>query len=194
MSREVAAGRYGVVDSEDYFRSLNQEYWIGGPMDSGRETEYYDCLRNLADNIRSTADEIYEDLKQQIGIIRYLPREHRENMSKVLLGLHDICQITSSSDGRCDSCISILSLSDEDTRPKSGASDSEIEDAAKLVRDSSFMNQSDRMDTVCKAMPLCRKTHVSGRTTTALRKGESVYIGPSEAGQTGEISNFFLKT
>ncbi|MCI2056633.1 MAG: hypothetical protein LKJ86_05735 [Oscillibacter sp.] len=152
MSREVAAGRYGVVGSEGYFRSLNQEYWIGSLMDSGRETEYYDCLRNLADNIRSIVDEIYEDLKQQIGIIRYLPREHRESMTKVLLGLHDICQITSSSDGRCDSCISILSLSDDDTRPKSGASDSEIEDAAKLVRDSSFMNQSDRMDTVRKAM------------------------------------------
>lgn len=137
---------------QDNFRSLNQEYWIGSLIDSGHETAYYDCLRKLADNIRSTADEVYEDLKKQIGVIRYLPREHRENLTKVLLGLHDLCRITSSSDGRCDNCVSILSLSDYDTRPKSGASDSEIEDAAKLVRDGNYMSRRDRMDTVCKAM------------------------------------------
>ena len=152
MSKELTANRYGTVGSIDYFRNLNQEYWVGNLVDSDRETAYYDCLRKLADKIRRTVDEIDEDLKKQIGVIRYLPREHRENMMKVLMGLRDLCTMASSGDGRCGNCISMLSLSDGDTRPKSGASDREIEEAAAFVRDSSFLSRSDRMDTVRKAM------------------------------------------
>ncbi len=69
-----------------------------------------------------------------------------------MLGLYDICKMTSASGGRYSDCVSILSLSDSDTRPKSRADDREIEDAVKMVRDSGFLSHSERMDVIRKAM------------------------------------------
>jgi hypothetical protein len=84
--------------------------------------------------------------------VRYIPREQRENLIKVLLGLHDICKMSSAGSGRCDDCVSILSLSSYDTRPASRADDREIEEAVKLIWDGNFMNRRDRMETIEKAM------------------------------------------
>ena len=152
MSKDLVGSNGNIVGSEGYFERLNREHFIGNLMQNPNGAEYYDCLRDTASQIRDAVQEIYEDLKKHIGIIRYIPREDRENLIKVLLGLYDICKITSASSGRHSDCVSILSLSDSDTRPKSRADDREIEEAASMVRNSSMLSRSDRMDVIREAM------------------------------------------
>lgn len=152
MSKELVGSNGNIVGSEGYFERLNREHFIGNLMRNPNGTKYYDCLRDTASQVRDTVQEICEDLKKHIGIIRYIPREDRENLIKVLLGLYDICKITSASSGRHSDCVSILSLSDSDTRPKSRADDREIEEAASMVRNSSMLSRSDRMDVIREAM------------------------------------------
>ena len=150
MSRELIGSNGNIVGSERYFERLNREHFIGNLMRNPNGTEYYDCLRDTASQIRDTVQEIYEDLKKHIGIIRYIPRDDRENLIKVLLGLYDICKITSASSGRHSDCVT--SLSDSDTRPKSRADDREIEEAANMVQNSRILSRSDRMDVIREAM------------------------------------------
>lgn len=152
MSRELTASRYGVVGSDDYFRRLNGGNFMGSLMKDGRQTAYYACLRKLAETIRSTVEELYGDLRQHRGILRYIPREDRETLTKVLLGLGDVCKITSAGSGRSSECITLLSLSSSETRPKSGASDREIEQAAKLVREGSCFSRFERRELLRRAM------------------------------------------
>ena len=152
MSKELVGSNGNIVGSERYFERLDREHFIGNLMRNPNGTKYYDCLRDTASQVRDTVQEICEDLKKHIGIIRYIPREDRENLIKVLLGLYDICKITSASSGRHSDCVSILSLSDSDTRPKSRADDREIEEAASMVRNSSMLSRSDRMDVIREAM------------------------------------------
>ena len=152
MSRELI-GNYGtIVGSVHYFEQLNRENFFGNLMRQPQSTAYDNCLQDVTSRIQDTVQEIYEDLRKHIGIIRHIPKNARENLIKVLLGLTDICKMASTSNGRSDECVSILSLSDYDTYPQSRADDREIEEAAEIVRNGNFLTRSDRMDVIRQAM------------------------------------------
>ena len=106
---------------------------IGQQMRHPQNTAYDNCLQDMTSRIQDTVQEIYEDLRKHIGIIRYIPKDDRENLIKVLLGLADICKMASTSNVRSDDCVSILNLSDYDTYPKSRIDDREIEEAAEIA-------------------------------------------------------------
>ncbi len=84
MSQELIGNNGNIVGSERYFEQLNHEYFIGSLMRDSGGTTYYDCLRELASDIWDTVQEIYEDLKKHMGIIRYIPREDRENLAGLI--------------------------------------------------------------------------------------------------------------
>lgn len=152
MSRELIGSNGEIVGSTRYFERLNGENFLGKQMRWGQSTDYYECIQEIVSRTQGAIQEIYEDLRSNIGIIRYIPQDNRENLIKVLLGLCDMCGIISANSGRSSDCISILSLSDSGTRPQSNASDHEIEEAAKAVEDSDILTRSDRMDIIRKAM------------------------------------------
>ena len=152
MSRELI-GNYGnIVGSVHYFEQVNRENFVGNLMRHPQNTTYDNCLQDMTSRIQDMVQEIYEDLRKHIGIIRHIPKDDRENIIKVLLGLADICKMASTSGGRSDDCVSILSLSDYDTYPKSRADDREIEEASEIVQNGDFLTRSDRMDVIRQAM------------------------------------------
>lgn len=151
MSKEVIGNCGNIVGSIHYFEQLNRENFVRNLMCQLQSTAYDRCLQDMASRIQDMMQEIYEDLRKHIGIIRYISKYDRENLIKVLLGLADICQMTSTSSGRSNDCLSILILSDSDTYPKSRIADREIEEAAEIVRNAGFLTRSDRMDIIRKA-------------------------------------------
>lgn len=93
-----------------YFEQVNRENFVGNLMRQSQNTAYDNCLQDMTSRIQDTVQEIYKDLRKHIGIIRHIPKDDRENLIKVLLGLTDICKMASTSNGRSDDCVSILSL------------------------------------------------------------------------------------
>jgi len=149
VSRELTGRNGKAVGSGEYFKELNRKHFVGELM--REETDYYETLRETASRGQDAAAEIYDDLKKHIGAIRYIPKEEREELIKVLRGLQEVCAVTSSGSGRCRDCISILELSDSGTRTRSGAGDREVEVAAKSVKDCGFLTRSSRMELIRKA-------------------------------------------
>lgn len=82
MSKELIGGNGNIVGSWRCFERLNKEHFVENLMREPQNTEYYDCLRDTASRIRDTAEEIFEDLRKHIGIIRYIPKEDRENLRR----------------------------------------------------------------------------------------------------------------
>ncbi len=74
--------RYGyVVGTEDYFSALNKGILLGLMADD-RKYNYREALRKSADRIHNILDEIDADLKNNIGIIRYIPLIDRKRLIK----------------------------------------------------------------------------------------------------------------
>lgn len=78
---------------------------MGNIMQDKGGTSYYESLVSVSGKIYGVLDEIYSDLQKNSGIIQYIPKSDRENLIKVILGLYDICKITSGNSGKSDDCI-----------------------------------------------------------------------------------------
>lgn len=167
MSKELTGQGGYIVGSRSYFRCLNEKTFMGNIMQDKGGTSYYESLVSVSGKIYGVLDEIYSDLQKNIGIIQYIPKSDRENLIKVILGLYDICKITSGNSGKSDDCIRILSLSSSDTNPKSKASEREIDEAVKTVLNGRYLNSSDRMDTIKRAMEWGESSAVNGSTEKA---------------------------
>ncbi len=167
MSKELTGQGGYIVGSRSYFRCLNEKTFMGNIMQDKGGTSYYESLVSVSGKIYGVLDEIYSDLQKNSGIIQYIPKSDRENLIKVILGLYDICKITSGNSGKSDDCIRILSLSSSDTNPKSKASEREIDEAVKTVLNGRYLNSSDRMDTIKRAMEWGESSAVNGSTEKA---------------------------
>lgn len=167
MSKELTGQGGYIVGSQNYFRSLNEKTFIANFMQNKSGTSYYEALTSISSKIYAVFDEIYSDLTQHIKIIQYIPKNDRENLSKVILGLYDVCKITSGNGGKCDDCIRILSLSSYETRSKSNATDREIDEAVQVILNGRYLNSSDRMDTIKRAIEWGENNAINGSTEKA---------------------------
>lgn len=68
-----------------------------------------------------------------IKMIRYIEERDRENLANFVSGLYAVCNLVGSGTGSGDRCLNILQLSNYETNTESGASNSEVESAAKNV-------------------------------------------------------------
>ena len=167
MSKELTGQGGYIVGSQNYFRSLNEKTFIANFMQNKSGTSYYEALTSVSSKIYAVFDEIYSDLTQHIKIIQYIPKNDRENLTKVILGLYDVCKITSGNGGKCDDCIRILSLSSYETRSKSNATDREIDEAVQIILNGRYLNSSDRMDTIKRAIEWGENNAIGSSTEKA---------------------------
>lgn len=86
-------------------------------------------------------------------MIRYIEERDRENLANIVSGLYAVCNLVGSGTGSGDRCLNILQLSNYETNTESGASNSEVESAAKDVIDGGpfSMFRSERIDLLRKA-------------------------------------------
>ncbi|MDP4110001.1 MAG: hypothetical protein Q8878_08245, partial [Bacillota bacterium] len=153
MSKELIGANNRTMGSRDYFYEINRNAFVGMLMYDKSRCNYYDTLRSVAAKIQSVIDEIHSDLKDNIGMIRYIPAGNRESLIRMITGLSDLYGITNSTLNSAENCISILNLSDLRTKLKSGASEREIGDAVKLLENGgkSSLSRYDRVYIVKKA-------------------------------------------
>ncbi|MEA4828922.1 MAG: hypothetical protein VB121_02835 [Enterococcus thailandicus] len=96
-----------VVGSGDYFSALNRGI-LSEFMQNHSTYNYNESLQKAADRIHSILEEIYQDLNNNIGILRCIPLNHRKNLIKVITGCAEICRIVSKSAGKSTDCIAII--------------------------------------------------------------------------------------
>ena len=110
------------VGCETYFSALNHGI-LSEFMQDDSTYNYRESLQKAADRIHSILEEIYQDLNNIIGILRYIPLNDRKDLIKVIAGCAGICKIVFKSAGKSADCIAMLNLSSYKTRPKSKASE-----------------------------------------------------------------------
>lgn len=164
MGKELTGQGGYIVGSQSYFHNLNEKTFIASLMQNKSETAYYTALESVSGKIYAMFDEIYSDLAEHIQIVQYIPKNDRENLTKVILGLYDVCKITSGNGGKCDDCIRILTLSSYETRSKSNATDREIDEAVQVILNGRYLNSSDRMNTIKRAIEWGENDAINGST------------------------------
>ena len=87
-----------VVGSGDYFFALNHGI-LSEIMQNHSTYNFNESLQKAADRIHSILEEIYKDLKNNIGILRYIPLNDRKELIKVITGCAGICKIVLKSPG-----------------------------------------------------------------------------------------------
>lgn len=156
-----------VVGSEIYFRALNKGI-LSGLMVDDRKYNYREALRKSADRIHNILDEISADLKNNIGIVRYIPLNDRKRLIKILEGCAGICIMVSKSTGKSSECIAILNLSSSKTRPASKANENELDAAAKTIRGYSGLSLSERVDILKKVLTRGASSAIGNNAKRAL--------------------------
>ena len=119
-----------------YFQKLNEPTAIGDLMRSYYNTANSTNYAGLYDKLKASADaaveEIFWDLKKYIAVMRYFPKCNRETLIAVVKALDELKGFGSRGlISKANACIDILTLKSYDTKPKSRASQKDIEAAAK---------------------------------------------------------------
>ena len=140
-----------IVGSSSYFAALNAGVLLGLMRDY-TSYNYYQSLQKSADRIHSALEEIYQDLKTNIGVLRYVPLSDRKALLNVLEGYECLCKLASKSTGKSAECIGMLNLSNAKTRPVSKASESALDTAVKTMRGYSGLSSSERLDVAKKVV------------------------------------------
>lgn len=134
MSTELKGHGGQIVGSDGYFKSLNGSQLIGKLMRSPERCNYFDAIADAGNKAQNVFEEIYQDLRNQIGSIRGIPAANREGLVRMIHGLEGVCAMASCQSGRASACISILELRDPATAPQTNYSERELDDAARLMR------------------------------------------------------------
>lgn len=134
---QTLIGKNGaMVGSAIYFQKLNEPTAIGDLMRSYYNTANSTNYAGLYDKLKASADaaveEIFWDLKKYIAVMRYFPKCNRETLIAVVKALDELKGFGSRGlISKANACIDILTLKSYDTKPKSRASQKDIEAAAK---------------------------------------------------------------
>lgn len=102
--------------------------------------------------MQSAMEEIYDDLHKHASILRYLSASDRGSLERFVLGLSLLCKFTSSSTGKCNDCVSLLSLRDSATKFHSNTSQNEIDTAIKVIQSGKLLSSSQAYNLVEKAV------------------------------------------
>lgn len=150
------------VGSPEYFQKLNERNFAGSLLSDLKKYNYYDMLCLTAKNGIETIEEMYQDLKKNSAVMSYISKDNRNLTIKFILGVCDLCKIVGKETSRTNSCIKVLSLSDWSTARKSKASDREIDDAIKIIKNggTTKRNSSDRLSIIQKAVEYNESTAV----------------------------------
>lgn len=171
-----------VVGSGDYFSALNRGI-LSEFMQNHSTYNYNESLQKAADRIHSILEEIYQDLNNNIGILRCIPLNHRKNLIKVITGCAEICRIVSKSAGKSTDCIAMLNLSSYKTHPGSKASERELDDAVKTIRSYLGVSLSERIDTIKKVLARGKSAAIGNNAKRAL------FLQQVERGKSREFLN-----
>ena len=125
-------------------------------------------LQKSADRIHGVLEEIYQDLKTNIGVLRYIPLNDRKKLISIIEGYEGLCKLVSKSTGKSAECIGMLNLSSAKTRPASKASESAIDTAVKTMRGYSGLSASERLDVAKKVISRGKTAAIGNNAKRAL--------------------------
>ena len=95
--------------------------------------DYYEAVMSVNGKIPSHAREILGDLKKYSKLLSYVPESRRFKLKGFLSGLYELSDYTGSRYSELKQGISLLDLSDSDTRRYSRLSESDIDTQAKAI-------------------------------------------------------------
>lgn len=156
-----------VIGSSGYFGALNAGI-LACLMQDYTKYNYHQALQKSADRIHSVLEEIYQDLKTNIGVLRYIPSNDRNKLIGVIESYKGLCKLVSKSTGKSAECIGMLKLSSAKTRPASKASESAIDTAVKTMRSYSGLSVSERFDVAKKVITRGITTAIGNNAKRAL--------------------------
>lgn len=129
---------------------------------------YHQALQKSADRIHSVLEEIYQDLKINRGVLRYIPSNNRNKLIGVIESYKGLYKLAFKSTGRSADCIGMLNLTSAKTRPASKASESALDAAVKTMRSYSRLSTSERLDVAKKVITRGRAAAIGNNTKKAL--------------------------
>ena len=154
MSKELIGKNGYVFGSENYFKKLNSKYYIDEFLQISQDYKYYDALIAFSRKIKSILEEIYSDVRKNAKILSFISSSERSNLIEIVKGLDGICRLTRNSTSNVNNLIYLLDLRSSETKPQSGAGTSEIDNAVRVIKNSSkvIMSASDRVSLMKKAI------------------------------------------
>lgn len=156
-----------ILGSVPYFAALNTGI-LAGLMQDYTNYNYYKELQKSADRIHGVLEEIHQDLKTNIGVLRYIPLNDRKKLISVIEGYEGLCKLVSKSTGKSEECIGMLKLSSAKTRPASKASESAIDTAFKTMRGYSGLSVSERLEVAKKVISRGKTAAIGNNAKRAL--------------------------
>ncbi|MCI1999723.1 MAG: hypothetical protein LKJ75_04075 [Clostridia bacterium] len=99
-------------------------------------------------------EEIYSDIRKNAKILGFISSSERSNLIVIVRGLDGICRLTRNTTSDVNNLIYLLDLRGSDTKLKSGAGMSEIDNAVKVIKNGGkvMISSSDRVSLVKKAI------------------------------------------
>jgi hypothetical protein len=166
MSKELI-GHGEIVGSPAYFNKLNNAGFLKNIISDPNGYDYYGSIEEVSEKINRVFNEIFEDLKSNIAIVRYIPKDRRDQVINLIRNLGEVGKITSSPPGNRDHCISILQLSSALTRQQSSASENDVNKALNVLKNGGFagLPRDNSFDLINKA--------INGGLSGAIKGNES---------------------
>lgn len=154
MSKAAVGQNRIQMGTATYFRNLNENAGLYSCLVGLNEYNYNQALQNQARRIHATITTIDSDLKNHVGIIRYIPSSNRSQLSNLVQRLEAVCSLASSDSGNAMGCRLILDQRGMSAMTRSMATESALSSAADLMErgGESGLDKYTRVATVKEAM------------------------------------------
>ena len=181
MSKEATGQMGAIIGSDAYWGKINNNTLFGGLM--GSRTDYQAAIGQLGAKAAAAIEEIYEDLSNLGGKIRYLPSSDRNDLAKQVEGLYDICKMSGVTVWHNSECVHGLNLSIMSPWTSSFRDERSIERAIEFIERSRFSGDA--------GMKLLQEA--AGWSISFAADGDREKQEFLEAVAQGNLSNRFLQ-
>ena len=130
---ELEGSNGKILGTEDYISAVNNTTCIGGYIAASGKSNYRDMLDYFKSNAEGYADNILDDMKENVEYLWLIDRDKRERLIEFLKGLRDFVKYCGGYGGYFDKSISFLNLSEYETRRKSNIWDSDIDRGINVI-------------------------------------------------------------
>ncbi len=144
MNKELKGANGYIVGENRYFCNLNSTTILNAIMTNTQKEkcDYYDAIKNVMKNVDNVFNIVYNDIKNNAGVIRYTNKNDRINLATLIHEFQVIgttFRFSFSSKG--NDCIRLLYLDDRLTKLESDQSkiESAREELRKLYSDSKII-------------------------------------------------------
>jgi len=162
MSTQVLSVNGHVVGSANYFKVINGKEAILSEISADwAKNTYFDNVATCAGKVAARIQLIYNNLLCIPRLLQRVPQRDKDQLTNFVQQLIELANYGHKSYGKAADCQNLLNLSDSRTRWSSGATNNQITDAIRLIKNGQVNGKKTGLFTVTESERVNLVTKVS---------------------------------